>query len=97
MNAVVSHARLNIYLDDPELRTRIRIAAASDNVSLSAYCLEAIRRRLAQDGLQSESEPIKPSASETHQVEAPAAFGARTGSVAPPDWARRDFGGRAHC
>ncbi len=45
------HTRLNIYLDDPALRTQVKIAAALKCVSVSAYCLEAIRRRLAEDGL----------------------------------------------
>jgi len=73
MNTIVSHARLNIYLDDPDLRTRIRIAAASGNVSLSAYCLTAIRQRLVEDGFLSEHELIKPSMRDTTQAESRAA------------------------
>ena len=42
--------RVNIYLDDPELRTAIEIAAAHHGVTISQYCLEAIRRRFAEDG-----------------------------------------------
>ncbi len=45
-----TYARLNIYLDDPALRQQVRLAAARQGVSLSAYCLEAIRRRLAAEG-----------------------------------------------
>jgi len=45
------YTRLNIYLDRPELRERIKIAAARHQVTISAYCLEAIRRRLVEDGL----------------------------------------------
>ena len=43
-------SRLNIYLDEPTLRRTIAVAAAHDGVSLSAYCLQAIRRRLAAEG-----------------------------------------------
>lgn len=53
-----THVRLNIYVDDPALRRRIGVAAARDGVSLSAYCLEAIRRRLAADGLSESGERI---------------------------------------
>ncbi len=44
------YSRLNIYLDDPELREKIKIAAAREGVNLSAYCLQAVRRRLAEEG-----------------------------------------------
>lgn len=39
--------RLNIYLDDPDLKRRVRIAAANEGVTLSAYCVRAIEERLA--------------------------------------------------
>ena len=39
-------ARINIYLDSPETRGRIRVAAARRGMSISAYCAEAIRRQL---------------------------------------------------
>ncbi len=45
------YERLNIYLDEPELRQKIKIAAAQRGVSASAYCLDAIRAKLATDGL----------------------------------------------
>lgn len=44
-------ARVNIYLDDPHLRIAIKVAAARSGITVSAYCLQAIRRRLADDGL----------------------------------------------
>ncbi|WP_027719037.1 hypothetical protein [Desulfovirgula thermocuniculi] len=44
-------ARLNIYLDDPVLREKVKIAAARRGVSVSAYALMALRRQLAEDGL----------------------------------------------
>ncbi len=43
--------RLNIYLDDPHLQEYIKIAAARRQLSLSAYCLQAIRQQLAEDGI----------------------------------------------
>lgn len=51
MKRGTTYTRLNIYLDSPELQEHIKIAAARRRASLSAYCLEAIRRRLAEDGL----------------------------------------------
>ncbi len=51
MKSGVARARLNIYLDPPQLQEFIKIAAARHRVSLSNYCLEAIRRRLAEDDL----------------------------------------------
>ncbi len=51
MSVAKSYPRLNIYLDTPELRDRIKVAAARHGVTISAYCVEAIRRRLAEDGL----------------------------------------------
>ncbi|HDN79196.1 MAG: hypothetical protein DRI61_06265 [Chloroflexi bacterium] len=50
MGIVKTYPRLNIYLDAPELREQIRLAAAKHQVTISAYCVEAIRRRLAEDG-----------------------------------------------
>ncbi len=44
------HHRLNIYLDAPELREAIRVAAARADESLSEYCLTAIRGRLSEEG-----------------------------------------------
>jgi hypothetical protein len=46
-----AHVRLNIYLDSEELRRQIGVAAARAGVSLSEYCVRAIRDRLAEDGL----------------------------------------------
>ena len=43
--------RLNIYLDDPMLREKVRIAAARRGMAISAYALLALRRQLAADGL----------------------------------------------
>lgn len=46
-----TYLRLNIYLDRAELREVVKIAAARRGVTLSAYCLEAIRLRLMAEGL----------------------------------------------
>jgi hypothetical protein len=44
------HVRLNIYLDEPQLRQAVKIAAAKEGVTLSAYCLKAVRSRLVEEG-----------------------------------------------
>jgi len=44
-----SHTRMNIYLDDPAIRVQVKIAAAQRGVSMSAYCLDAIKERLNRD------------------------------------------------
>ena len=46
-----AYPRLNIYLDNPRLHETIRIAAVQRGITLSAYCLDAIRARLQEDGL----------------------------------------------
>lgn len=45
-----THLRLNIYVDSPRLRERTKLAAARAGTSVSAYCQEAIRRRLEEEG-----------------------------------------------
>jgi hypothetical protein len=54
-----AHPRLNIYVGTPRLREHVRMAAARAQTSVSAYCEEAIRRRLIDDG---EIEPTQDSA-----------------------------------
>ena len=44
-----TYPRLSIYLDDPTLRKTIKIAAARRKLTISAYCLEAIRQRLIEE------------------------------------------------
>jgi hypothetical protein len=44
-------SRLSVYLDDPSLRERVKIAAARRGVSISAYVLQALRDRLSREGL----------------------------------------------
>lgn len=43
-------ARMNIYLDDPDLRRRVRVAAARQNISISEFCQIALEKELASDG-----------------------------------------------
>jgi hypothetical protein len=57
--AAATHPRLNIYVGTPRLREHVRMAAARAQTSVSAYCEEAIRRRLVEDG---ELEPTRDSA-----------------------------------
>ncbi len=48
------YTKINFYLGEGEegkqLRRAIRIAAAHKDVSMSEYCLEAIKQRLAEEG-----------------------------------------------
>ncbi len=48
---MTARPRLNIYLDDPTLREKVKVAAARRHMSISAYVLLALRRQLAEDGL----------------------------------------------
>ncbi len=50
MSGSNGYSRLNIYLDEPELRQKIKVAAAKEGVNLSTYCLQAVRRRLVEEG-----------------------------------------------
>lgn len=43
-----AQVRVNIYLDDPVLKREIKVAAANQGVSLSAYCVDAIREKLSR-------------------------------------------------
>lgn len=44
--SVSTYPRLNIYLDEEDLRTRVKVAAARHGVTVSSYCVQAIRDRL---------------------------------------------------
>ena len=44
-----STGRLNIYVHDPLIRRRIKIAAAQKDISVSEYCLQAITDQLARE------------------------------------------------
>ena len=62
MNRALTYPRVNIYLDDPELRPGIKVAASLRGQSISAYCLDAIRDHLAAD----EAEIIEGASSESN-------------------------------
>ncbi len=49
-------ARLGLYLEDEELKTQIKIAAARKGVSTTAYCAEAIKEKLVRESKISEEE-----------------------------------------
>lgn len=51
MSGTGTYPRLNIYLDRPDLREKVKVAAARKGVTVSSYCLAAIRQRLIDDGL----------------------------------------------
>ncbi|MEW6448586.1 MAG: CopG family transcriptional regulator [Bacillota bacterium] len=41
--------KVSIYLGDPELRRRLKLAAARRDTTISAFCEEAIREKLARE------------------------------------------------
>ena len=45
-----SSFRLNIYINDPNIRRQVKIAAARQDISVSEYCLSAITLQLMKDG-----------------------------------------------
>ncbi|HEX7181662.1 MAG TPA: hypothetical protein VF756_07455 [Thermoanaerobaculia bacterium] len=45
------HHSLSLDFDEPELHQAIEVAAARKGVSPNVYCLEAVRNRLAKEGL----------------------------------------------
>jgi hypothetical protein len=45
------YERVNIYLDSPDLKERIKLAATRAGVTVSKYCQDAISRRLSDEGL----------------------------------------------
>ena len=49
-------ARLSLYLRDEKLRRQIKIAAAKRGLRINDYCMEAIERRLVEDGEMSATE-----------------------------------------
>jgi predicted DNA-binding protein len=61
MNKPASYPRINIYLDDPELRVKVKIAAARKGMTVSAYCLEVIRHRLNEEEEISQTQNTKSS------------------------------------
>jgi hypothetical protein len=47
-------ARLGLYLEDEEIKRRIKTAAAKKGVSTTTYCTEAIKERLVKEGEMSD-------------------------------------------
>ncbi len=48
--------RLNSFLDEPNLRQAVKIAAAKEGVTVSTYCVRAVRRQLGEEGFLPGSE-----------------------------------------
>jgi plasmid stability protein len=42
----ITRRKISIYLNDPELRRRLKVAAAQRDISVSAFCEAAIRAEL---------------------------------------------------
>lgn len=49
MKPGVPRHKISIYLDDPELRRKLKVAAAQRDTSISAFCEEAIRAKLQKE------------------------------------------------
>ncbi|MBS3886060.1 MAG: hypothetical protein KGZ56_03295 [Dethiobacter sp.] len=49
MESSSTKQKISIYLDDPELRRRLKVAAAMRDISISAFCEEAIREKLQKE------------------------------------------------
>jgi len=47
---LVRKARLGLYLEDEEIKKKIKIAATKRGISTTAYCADAIKERLVRDG-----------------------------------------------
>lgn len=47
-------ARLGLYLEDERIKRQIKIAAAREGISATAYCTEAIEGRLRREGVMSD-------------------------------------------
>jgi len=49
METGITRRKISIYLADPELRRRLKVAAAQRDISISAFCEEAIRAKLQNE------------------------------------------------
>lgn len=47
---MVKKTRLGLYLENEDLKKRVKIAAARRGISTTAYCSQAIEERLHRDG-----------------------------------------------
>ena len=52
---MATKTRIQVYTD-PETKRRIDLAAAKYEASVTEYCVEAIRQRLAEDGVLEEEQ-----------------------------------------
>jgi hypothetical protein len=48
-----TYTRINIYLDDAALKTRLKIAAARRGITISALCVKAIETLLSEEDVNS--------------------------------------------
>lgn len=82
--------RLNIYINDPEIRRQVKRAAANKDISVSEYCVRAITRQLIKDGEKpSEGKlyPLKSAVKKAHRFQAET-FGEQVFSVSSADLIR---------
>jgi hypothetical protein len=56
---MVKKSRLGLYLEDEEIKKRVKIAAAKRGLSTTMYCAQAIEERLRRDGEISKNDDRK--------------------------------------
>ena len=47
---MATRTRLGLYLEDEEVKKKVKIAAAKRGISATVYCAQAIKERLHKDG-----------------------------------------------
>ncbi|MBW2339735.1 MAG: hypothetical protein JRF50_05195 [Deltaproteobacteria bacterium] len=83
----IRSVRLNIYINDPAIRRQVKTAAAQQDISVSEYCLRAIRVQLMKDGgkLPKEEPSLLKAAIEKAQRFQTETFGGRVFSISSAD------------
>lgn len=92
--------RLNIYLPDPTLRRQVKAAAATQDLSVSAYCLRAITAQLIKDGelsldREESPPPLEAAIARARRFQAEA-FGGRVFAVSSAELIREAREGDRH-
>jgi hypothetical protein len=83
----IRSVRLNIYINDPNIRRQVKTAAAKQDSSVSEYCLRAITVQLMKDGEKPPKEEpnlLKGAIEKAHRFQAET-FGGRLFSISSAD------------
>jgi len=90
-NKKTNFIRLNIYINDPDIRRQVKRVAANQDISVSEYCVRAITRQLIKDGERSSEgklNSLKSAVKKAHRFQAET-FGERVFSVSSADLIRK--------